>query len=413
MRAITAPLTAPALVEASLVDLAGSEGRLFVNGHRGIVGLGASLTFPIDRAVIELSTIEHIDLRSPDARHGPGSGPIGLGTIDFLPAAPATVTVPTVTIADDGHGNRRVIVMDDSEAELRDVIDNALNQVVVHSAPSATSGTYRVEPMLDVDHYLAAVSAARDAVRAGHLDKAVIARPVSVIANRPMNVHAIARRLESSFGSTYRFSRDGFIGASPELLVEVDGDTVRSRPLAGTTRTTGDPDLDAELAAALMASEKNRIEHGAAIEMVRETLLPHCSYLDWTPEPSIVKVANVQHLGSMAEGMLSEPAASVVELLRALQPTPAVGGHPRDVALELIATHEGFERGRYGGAVGWVDGHGNGTWAVSLRCAEFSPDRLTARLVAGGGIVADSDPVAELAETQAKLQAMLGAIIRP
>jgi menaquinone-specific isochorismate synthase len=243
--------------------------------------------------------------------------------------------------------------------------------------------------------------------------KAVIARPIVVESDRPIDVHGVLLRLKATFGSSYRFSIDGFIGASPELLVEVEGDVVRAHPLAGTTRTTGDPDLDAKLAAELQASPKNRIEHEAAIAMVRDTLLPYCSYLDWAPEPSIVKVANVQHLGSQAEGRLSKPAPTVVDLVRALQPTPAVGGHPRAAAIELITAVEGFERGRYGGTVGWVDGHGNGTWAVSLRCAELSDDRCTARLVAGGGIVADSEPLSELAETQAKFQAMLSAIVRP
>ena len=103
----------------------------------------------------------------------------------------------------------------------------------------------------------------------------------------------------------------------------------------------------------------------------------------------------------------------MIELVRALQPTPAVGGYPSDAAIELITAVEGFERGLYGGAVGWVDGRGNGRWAVTLRCAELSADRRSARLVAGGGIVADSEPLSELAETQAKFQAMLSALVRP
>jgi menaquinone-specific isochorismate synthase len=111
--------------------------------------------------------------------------------------------------------------------------------------------------------------------------------------------------------------------------------------------------------------------------------------------------------------MLSSPPPNVLELVRALSPTPAVGGHPRDAALALIAEVEGVDRGRYAGAVGWVDAAGNGTWAVTLRCAELSADGTVARLKAGGGIVADSDPLAELAETQAKFQAMLSALIRP
>ena len=121
----------------------------------------------------------------------------------------------------------------------------------------------------------------------------------------------------------------------------------------------------------------------------------------------------MQHLASLAGGRLSTPPATVTELVRVLQPTPAVGGHPRDVALRLIAELEDFERGRYGGAIGWVDGQGDGAWAVTLRCAELSDDRHEARLVAGGGIVADSIADDELAETQAKLQAMLSAIMRP
>ena len=111
--------------------------------------------------------------------------------------------------------------------------------------------------------------------------------------------------------------------------------------------------------------------------------------------------------------MLSSPPPNVLELVRALSPTPALGGHPRADALALIAEVEGVDRGRYGGAVGWVDAAGNGTWAVTIRCAELSADGRTARLLAGGGIVADSDPLAELAETQAKFQAMLSALIRP
>jgi menaquinone-specific isochorismate synthase len=228
-----------------------------------------------------------------------------------------------------------------------------------------------------------------------------------------MEISAILERLRMSFGSSYRFSVANLVGASPELLVEVDGEIVRSHPLAGTTTRTGDPTTDADLAAKLIASIKNQVEHRVVIDVVHDTLLPYCSYLDWEPEPSIVPVANVQHLGSAVEGRLSQPQPSVISLVRALSPTPALGGHPRQSALDLIAEVEGLERGRYAGAVGWTDAQGLGTWAVAIRCAEFSPDRGSARLMAGGGIVAESDPLAELAETQAKFQAMLSALIRP
>jgi menaquinone-specific isochorismate synthase len=139
--------------------------------------------------------------------------------------------------------------------------------------------------------------------------------------------------------------------------------------------------------------------------------MPRCSYLLFDAEPAIVALANVQHLASLCEGRLSSPPASVIELVAALHPTPAVCGSPREQALALIGEIERLDRGRYAGPVGWVDAKGNGAFAVGIRCAEV--EGTTARLFAGVGVVADSDPDAELAETRAKLQALLSAIVRP
>jgi isochorismate synthase len=280
------------------------------------------------------------------------------------------------------------------------------------TAPQPRATRFDVAPVTDVDVYLSAVAAARDAVRRGDITKAVIARDIAVSSNEPIDLHAVLLRLKASFGSSYRYSFKGLVGASPELLVEVDGHTIRSNPLAGTTARTGDPASDQRLAAALLASEKNQIEHRVVVDMVHDTLLPFCSYLDWEPEASVVAVANVQHLGTRVEGHLSAPV-HVTDLARLLCPTPALGGHPREAAVELISRVEGMDRGLYGGGIGWCDAQGNGTFAVTIRCAAFSPDRTTARLFAGGGIVADSEPLAELAETQAKFQAMLSALVRP
>lgn len=385
--------------DVDLNDVARGDGYLFVRDRVGFAGRGVAARVPIDEAVAFLATIDHDDLV------GGTNGPIALGAVPFRPGARAELIVPGVVVGKAADGRAwvtRIVGADDAAGPL-----------TIDSEPMPSAARWAIEPEVEIDHYLAAVEAARDAVRAGRLHKAVIARPIRVTADREIDVHAVLRRLKATFGSSHRFSIDGFLGASPELLVAVDGPVVSSFPLAGTTRTTGNDELDARLAADLQASPKNRIEHAAAIEMVRDTLLPYCSYLDWAPEPEIVKVANVQHLGSRAEGMLSSPAATVIELVRALQPTPAVGGHPREAAIDLIERVEGFERGRYGGAVGWCDGSGDGRWAVSLRCAELADDRRSARLVAGGGIVADSEPLSELAETQAKFQAMLSALVRP
>jgi menaquinone-specific isochorismate synthase len=145
--------------------------------------------------------------------------------------------------------------------------------------------------------------------------------------------------------------------------------------------------------------------------MAHDTLLPWCSYLDAETDPSVVGVANVHHLATAVVGRLSHPLPSVLDLVHALHPTPAVCGDPRDVAAELIRRHERMDRGAYAAPVGWVDRHGNGEFAVGVRSAEIIGN--DARLFAGVGVVADSDPTAELEETRVKLQAMLGALIRP
>lgn len=280
--------------------------------------------------------------------------------------------------------------------------------------PAATDGaSITVRPGVAIPTYLTAVAAARDAVRNGRLTKAVIARDVIVESSRALDLAALMLRMKRAFASSYRYHFDGLIGASPELLVERDGDVVRSHPLAGTTSRTGDPVTDAALAADLLASAKNQLEHRVVIDMVHDTLLPWCSYLDWQPEPEVIAVANVQHLGTRVEGKLSNPPPHVLDLVKALVPTPALGGHPRDAALALIAEVEGVDRGPYGGAVGWMSASGEGMFAVTIRCAIFDHTRTRAQLFAGGGIVAASDPLAELDETRAKFQAMLSLLVRP
>jgi len=400
MKAITRPLSDFTTNSPNLNDIAAGDGYLFVRDGVGLAGQGIAARVPVDEAVGFLAALDHESSVE-------GVQPLAVGAIPFIPGSLGEVVVPKVLIRKHPDGSSSITLCGD-------VTDSEISQAIAPRDPGpARSSHYTIESLVEIDSYLAAVTKARDAVRQGSLTKAVIARPILIRSGEAIDVHAVLRRLRASFGSSYRYSIDGFIGASPELLVEVDGPIVRSHPLAGTAPRTGDAATDAALARELIASTKNQIEHRVVIDVVHDTLLPWSSYLDWEPEPSIVTVANVQHLGTRMEGMLSQPGPNVVELVRALSPTPALGGHPRDAAVKLITEVEGFERGLYGGAVGWVDGAGNGTWAVAIRCAELSDDRRSARLVAGGGIVADSDPVAELAETQAKFQAMLSAIVRP
>ncbi|MBU3688046.1 MAG: isochorismate synthase [Acidimicrobiales bacterium mtb01] len=394
MRAVTRPLDH----EVDLNDVCRHDGFLFVRSGVGVAGRGRALTIDADAVVDHLASIAH------DDESGGRAGPIALGCLPFRPGAPAEFVIPSVIARKTVDGGVFLTTVGQpSESDLR--LDDR--------SDGPTAPTFRVGPRTPIDTYRRAVDTGRAAVRRGDLTKVVIAREVGVDSDQPLDVHAILLRLRAAFGASYRYSIDGLLGASPELLVAVDGDVVRSHPLAGTTPRTGDPATDEALARKLVASMKDQVEHRVVIDVVHDTLLPWCSYLDWEPEPSVIKVANVQHLGTLIEGRLSEPRPDAVTLARLLSPTPALGGHPREAAIELIESVEGFDRGRYGGAVGWVDAAGNGEFAVTIRCAELSTDRRSARLIAGGGIVADSDVDAELAETQAKFQAMLSAIVRP
>jgi menaquinone-specific isochorismate synthase len=397
MRAVTEAWTAA----IDLNDVARGDGVLFVREGVGLAGRGVAWRGPDHEVAAALAAI--------DSRGAAGAGaPVAVGTIPFTPGQPGQFVIPSVTIRKDAQGRCWLTRIEGAAGS-----DAAAVEQLTAARPEPTAQHFDLGPLTPVAHYLRAVEAARDAVAGGRLAKAVIARQVQVRSTAPIDVHAVLLRLRASFGSSYRYSIDGIVGASPELLVSVEGSTVRSHPLAGTAPRSGDPVIDARTAADLLASIKDQVEHRVVIDMIHDTLLPWCSYLDWEPEPSVVAVANVQHLATAMEGRLSDPRPNVLELVRALCPTPALGGFPREEALELIASVEGFDRGRYGGAVGWVDADGQGTFAVTIRCAEFGADRTAATLTAGGGIVARSEPLAELAETQTKFQAMLSAIVRP
>jgi menaquinone-specific isochorismate synthase len=391
--------------QIDLTSFASSDGMLFVRNGIGFATRGVAARVASHEARTFLANIQ-ID----DSVKAPGSGPVLIGAIPFDSQQPHDFVLPKMLICKSDDGRCWVTTIQDTELDKSELTDSDFSPL---HAPSATSSSYTVTPGVDVETYLQAVTAARDAVRSGSITKAVIARDVFVASSQPIDIHSVLLRLRNTFGSSYQFSVDGFVGASPELLVSILHGEVSSHPLAGTAPRTGDPTTDDQLATSLLSSSKNQIEHRIVIDAVHDTLLPWCSYLDWEPEASVVAVANVQHLGTHMSGRLSEPFLHVLDAVYALSPTPALGGHPRDKALKLIADVEGMSRGRYGGAVGWFDSSGNGVWAVSIRCAEYSNNNKTARLFAGGGIVADSEPLSELAETQAKLQAMLAAIIRP
>ena len=338
----------------------------------------------------------------------PASGVVALGALPFDPAEPGELVVPQVAVVRDSQGRRWMMCDNElSPADAHGLVDQALAPT---SMPQATKWEVEspVAPEIWRDEVVAVV---RDRIAAGEFRKVVLARELLVTADQPIDTAAVLRRLYQSFATAAVFAVDGFLGASPELLVGRVDDVVHAHPLAGTAPRSADPAEDGRLSSGLAASAKNRIEHGITIDWLLDNLLPYCSYVDAEPEPSIVTLANLHHLGTRVEGRLSAPAASILDLVGALHPTPALGGDPQGGALEVIDAVEPGERGRYGGPVGWVDASGNGEFAVGIRSGTF--DGATASVWAGVGVVGDSDPEAELAETRTKFQAMFGALLRP
>lgn len=389
--------------DVDLLDVAGHDGVVFEKGADGLAGRGEAVRIEVDSLAPDaLAAVDSrlAELVGEDDVARPGTGPVAFAALPFSPGAAAAFVVPEVVVGRAADGTRWITHVGDGSLP-------PLAPVVVE--PRARR--FRVEAVQDPDDWMASVRHATDEIARGSFEKVVLAREVRVSGDAPIPRRDLVARLRRSFPGCFSFAVGSMVGASPELLVSRVGETVRAHPMAGTARRGGDPAADARLAATLLASTKDRAEHQITIDMVWDALLPFCSYVDSEPEPSVVAVANVQHLASMVEGRLSQPAASVLELVGALHPTPAVSGWPLAPAMAHLAAHEELDRDRYAGAVGWVDAGGNGTWAVGIRSAIV--DGKVARLFAGVGVVADSDPTAELAETDAKFQAVLSAILRP
>lgn len=332
-----------------------------------------------------------------------GSGLVGIGSFTFADDDPGSVLIVP----------RRIVGRRDG-ITWTTTIDPVGAPEPPPAAPNvATDNTYRPRPPRDRPRYagashsdvdwLEAVANAVDRIRAGDLEKVVLARDVAVWSRTPFDALDLARRLQRRFASCYTFIVDDLVGATPELLVARSGRQVTSRVLAGTLARDEDPDRDRDLGETLLASAKDRHEHTLAVDSVRDVLAEHCEQLHVDANPWLLKLANVQHLATNVEGLLARDIA-VLDIAGQLHPPAAVGGTPRTEAVALIRELEAFDRGRYAAPVGWMDANGDGAWGIALRCAQLAGS--TARLFAGVGIVEGSLPEAELAETRWKLLAM-------
>jgi salicylate biosynthesis isochorismate synthase/menaquinone-specific isochorismate synthase len=257
-------------------------------------------------------------------------------------------------------------------------------------------------------HYEAAVARAVELIRAARLEKIVLAREVQVHAPRAHDPHAVLGVLRDEFPSCFVFAVGRgdatLIGASPELLVRREGQRVSTLALAGSTRRSADPAVDAHLGEQLLRDRSYREEHAIVARRIERNLRPHAVWVAAAPEPELVQIANIQHLATPIRAQLASPMDALA-LAGTMHPTPAVGGEPLAAAEPLIPALEGLDRGWYAGPVGWTDATGDGEFCVALRCALLRGE--LARCFAGNGIVRDSDPAAELAETEIKLAALL------
>jgi menaquinone-specific isochorismate synthase len=342
----------------------------------------------------------------------PGCGPVAFGSFTFDSTSDGSVLVVPETIV----GRR------DGRSWLTTIRPQAAAAVPPWTAPGGPGRAPTLLPVpaeirwhdgsLTAPDWERAVAAAVRRIRDGQLSKVVLARDLHATAARDFDVRIILRRLSERYPDCYTFACGNLIGATPELLIRRQDDDVSSLVLGGTVPRGRDAAEDARLGAALLASAKEREEHEYAVVGVGSVLADRCDRLQVEPGPSLMRFANVQHLATWITGRLAAGQAggdhSVLALADALHYTPAVCGTPAEAAMDLIRDLEHMDRGRYAGPVGWVDARGNGEWGIALRCAEV--DGRRARLFAGCGIVAGSDPAAELAETQAKFAVMQFAL---
>jgi menaquinone-specific isochorismate synthase len=335
-----------------------------------------------------------------------GSGPVLFASIAFDPVAGTSVfVVPELTVGRRGGVGWITTIGD---VDPRDVPAAFPAEPEDDAAPRLRYADGALDPAT----WCAAVATAVERIGAGELAKVVLARDLLVSADVPLDPRRLLRRLADRFPDCWTFAVDGLLGATPELLLRRSGRALSARVLAGTA-PRGAGAEDQRLADALIGSAKDRAEHALAVDSLVRALEPYCTTLDAPAEPDLLTLANVRHLASDITGTQRRRgprgAAGLLELIGAVHPTAAVCGTPTRDAAAVIAELEGMDRGRYAGPVGWLDARGDGEFGLALRCAELVGDD-SARLFAGCGIVAGSDPAAELAETQSKFAAFQAAL---
>lgn len=331
------------------------------------------------------------------ATRPPGSNPVAFTTVAFADDSAATsVLVVPALLGRWSHGTLEVTRQGDTPEALPEPTD-----------PSEFEELELLPGRLTRQRYRNAVATAVERIRAGEVEKVVVARDLVATAPQPLDLPALLDRLQRANTASWTFHVDGLVGSSPEMLVAVRGNRVRSQVLAGSAPVTGDVHADDVTATRLAASAKDHAEHAYAARSVAERLASVGEVA--TRDPQVKRLPRIMHLSTDIAGTLRE-AHSALEVAGVVHPSAAVCGTPTDVAFGVIAELEGFDRGRYAGPVGWVDAAGDGEFVIALRCGQLDEEGTTIRLFAGGGIVAGSVPNDELAETARKFLPMYEAL---
>ena len=333
--------------------------------------------------------------------HGSGTGPLLFASFAFDSTSPSVLVIPEIVLGQKNGKSWITWIGDKNQPGLEKISNSSISGEITWQEAAKDEEVWRQQ-----------VTKAITAIKGGLVEKVVLARDLTATSTKEIDARTLLQRLEIEYPSTWLFLVNGLVGATPELLVRLSKSLVTSRVLAGTIRKSGNEDRDLALAASLAKSSKDLEEHEYAVKSVADGLAPFCSSTNVPESPFVLHLANVMHLATDVTGVLNSSArqADVFTLIEQLHPSAAVCGTPTEVAKKYISQLEQMDRGRYSGPVGWIDAQGDGEIAIALRCGLLSEDRKSIRIFAGCGIVADSNPEKEFAESQSKLIPMRTAL---
>ena len=383
---------------------ADSSPMSWVRGNEGLVGWGVYATHTVTgkNRFDDARTWWHQQLENfsiANSVQGSGTGPVLFTSFSFDRNDESVLVIPKVIVGHKGDSSWITWIGDGAQP------------LLAASAPTFTANSFTFgEGTISADNWKERVAQAIARIESGAVEKVVLARDISAIAEKDIDQRAILAKLNAEYPSTWTFAVDGLVGATPELLLRLSRGMVTSRVLAGTIPKTGDDEKDLALAGSLARSSKDLEEHEYAVRSVADALEPFCSSTNVPETPFVLHLANVMHLATDVTGALIEGKKHVdaFALLKSLHPSAAVCGTPRNIAFDIIDEIEGMNRGRYAGPVGWIDARGDGELGIALRTGQI--EERSVAIYAGCGIVAGSNPEKEVEESNAKMIPMRSAL---